>query len=90
MKAPMQQAFEKINRSTFSFEMDKEKQIEWDVFISGWKAAVAHCLNIVETHRVPVGNSAAGEMAAEWTMEALREVRDEMVKLNIQPGVIVK
>lgn len=34
------------------------------------------CVRIVEAHRCPVGNSAAGEMAAEWTMEALREIRD--------------
>ena len=34
------------------------------------------CLSIIEAHQVPVGNSAAGEMAAEWTMDALREVRD--------------
>lgn len=34
------------------------------------------CAKIVEAYRVPVGNSAAGEMAAEWTMDALREVRD--------------
>ncbi len=34
------------------------------------------CAQIVEACRVPVGNSAAGEMAAEWTMDALREIRD--------------
>ena len=31
---------------------------------------------IIESHQVPVGNSAAGEMAADWTMDALREIRD--------------
>ena len=36
------------------------------------------CIRIVETYQVPVGNSAAGEMDAEWTMQALREVRDEI------------
>lgn len=42
--------------------------------------AVAHerqrCVRILEAYRVPVGNSAAGEMAAGWTMDALREIRD--------------
>ena len=42
--------------------------------------AVAHeqqrCVQLLEAYRVPVGNSAAGEMAAEWTMDALREIRD--------------
>jgi hypothetical protein len=34
------------------------------------------CARIVEAYKVPVGNSAAGEMACEWTMDALKEVRD--------------
>lgn len=34
------------------------------------------CIRIIEAHQVSVGNSAAGEMAAEWTMDALREIRD--------------
>ena len=44
------------------------------------KAAVAdvyeQCVRIIEGYQVPAGNSAAGEMAAEWTMDALREVRE--------------
>ena len=32
------------------------------------------CLEVIETHRIPVGNSAAGEMACEWTYEALKEI----------------
>ena len=33
------------------------------------------CVNVIETHRIPVGNSAAGEMACEWTYDALKEIR---------------
>ena len=33
------------------------------------------CINVIETHRIPVGNSAAGEMACEWTYDALKEIR---------------
>ena len=29
---------------------------------------VKECIDKIETHRIPVGNSAAGEMACEWTM----------------------
>ena len=36
------------------------------------------CINIIETYRIPVGNSAAGEMACEWTYDALHEIRDEI------------
>ena len=34
------------------------------------------CIGIIESHRIPVGNSAAGEMACEWTYDALKTIRD--------------
>ena len=52
----------------------------WTAWEACWPLAQAaereRCVRIVEAHQVPVGNSAAGEMAAEWTMDALREIRD--------------
>ena len=39
---------------------------------------VRECLNKIETYQIPVGNSAAGEMACEWTYAALKEIRDEI------------
>jgi hypothetical protein len=39
---------------------------------------VAECIDKIETYRIPVGNSAAGEMACEWTYAALKEIRDEI------------
>jgi hypothetical protein len=36
------------------------------------------CARIVESYRVPVGNSPAGELAAQWTIDALREIRDQI------------
>ena len=39
---------------------------------------VRECIGKIETYQIPVGNSAAGEMAAEWTYEALEEIRDEI------------
>ena len=39
---------------------------------------VRECIDKIETHRIPVGNSAAGEMACEWTYNALMEIRDEI------------
>ena len=36
---------------------------------------VRGCVEIVETQRVPVGNS---KMAAKWTMDSLRECRDKI------------
>lgn len=43
-----------------------------------WKGGIAQAIDLIENTRVSVGNSAAGEMAAEWTMDNLREVRDEL------------
>jgi len=39
---------------------------------------VRGCIDKIETYRIPVGNSAAGEMACEWTYNALKEIRDEI------------
>ena len=39
---------------------------------------VRECIDKIETHRIPVGNSAEGEMACEWTYAALKEIRDEI------------
>ena len=39
---------------------------------------VRECIDKIETHRIPVGNSAAGEMACEWTYAALHEIRDDI------------
>ena len=48
------------------------------MWLDAWGKAMEKAISVVETYRVSVGNSAAGEMAAEWTMENLREVRDEL------------
>jgi len=39
---------------------------------------VRQCIDKIETYRIPVGNSTAGEMACEWTYDALKEIRDEI------------
>ena len=36
------------------------------------------CINIIETYRIPVGNSSAGEMAFKWTYDALYQIRDDI------------
>jgi hypothetical protein len=49
------------------------------------RSVVRECIRIVETQKVSVGNSAAGELAAEWTMDALRQCREEIHEL-LRPG----
>lgn len=39
---------------------------------------VGQCIDIIESYRIPVGNSPAGELAAEWTYDALKEIRDDI------------
>ena len=39
---------------------------------------VKECIEKIETHRIPVRNSPAGELACEWTYDALKCVRDEI------------
>ena len=61
--------------------LDKETGMMIDPMIGLEKFAeliVQECIDKIETHRIPVGNSAAGEMACEWTYAALKEIRDEI------------
>jgi hypothetical protein len=42
------------------------------------KLIVQQCIDKIETYRIPVGNSASGELACEWTYAALKEIRDDI------------
>lgn len=46
------------------------------------RAAYERARHIVRTYQVPVGNSPAGEMACEWTMDALKEIDDAIAELG--------
>lgn len=39
---------------------------------------IKDCIGIIESYEIPVGNSAAGEMACEWTYDALKEIRSKI------------
>lgn len=39
---------------------------------------VQECIDKIETYRIPVGNSRSGELACEWTYNALKEIRDDI------------
>jgi hypothetical protein len=39
---------------------------------------IQECINKIENYPIPVGNSASGELACEWTYEALKEIRDDI------------
>lgn len=63
-----------------TLDPDALNENEWAVAIDEKFAEliVQECIDKIETHRIPVGNSAAGEMACEWTYAALKEIRDEI------------
>ena len=42
------------------------------------KLIVQECIDKIETYRIPVGNSPAGELACEWTYDALKDIRDDI------------
>lgn len=54
----------------------------WEVqvnFIDQLSKLVAlECIDKLETYRIPVGNSSAGELACEWTYDAIKEIRDDI------------
>ena len=58
-----------VNGELLTFGFDEEKFAE---------LIVRECIDKIEAHQIPVGNSAAGEMACEWTYAALKEIRDEI------------
>lgn len=41
---------------------------------------VKDCISKIETYQIPVGNSPAGEMACDWTYDALKEIRNDIKK----------
>ena len=47
-------------------------------------AVLDEAIKIIKEYRIPVGNSAAGELACEWTREALEEIRDMLRAMKEQ------
>lgn len=77
-----QEAFEKHMLKTYG-ERWQEIGYPPHEIIGVWQASADNTLKrvigIIENYQVPVGNSPAGEMACEWTMAALKDIRDEIL-----------
>jgi len=39
---------------------------------------VQECIDKIESYKIYVGNSPAGELACEWTYDALKDIRDDI------------
>lgn len=59
----------------FSLHFDDTKYLELVT-----KYIVQQCIDEIETYRIPVGNSPAGELACEWTYDALKTIRDSILE----------
>lgn len=47
------------------------------------RVALDAAARVLTEHQIPVGNSRAGEMARDWTYDALKECRDAIRNLEI-------
>ena len=56
-----------------------------DAWDASRRAALEEAIEVITSYQVPVGNSAAGEMACEWTMDALAQVRSAIRDLAKEP-----
>jgi hypothetical protein len=61
--------------------------MNWQLVADEFAQLIAlECIDKIETYRIPVGNSASGELACEWTYQALLEIRDEIQQhFGIEP-----
>ena len=59
----------------FSLYFDDTKYLELVT-----KYIVQQCIDEIECYRIPVGNSASGELACEWTYDALKTIRDNILE----------
>ena len=74
---------ELINLSTERVELNirGDDTIDTEMVFNKEKFAellIKECLDKIETYRIPCGNSPAGEMACEWTYDALKSIRDDI------------
>ena len=63
------------NQSGFTSSQIDDESIKLEAFA---KLIIKECIKSIEQHEIPVGNSAAGELACEWTYNALKEIRNEI------------
>lgn len=47
--------------------------------------ALKEAIKVIEEYRIPVGNSPAGELACDWTRDALADIRDDIWALKGKP-----
>lgn len=64
--------------SPYQFESEEEWLSIREGMLHFAGLIVKECLDKIETYRIPCGNSPSGEMACEWTYDALKSIRDDI------------
>jgi hypothetical protein len=78
MNERIEQLLEQARAECFRFGSKPATTVGYDELEKFAELIIQECIDKIETHEIPVGNSAAGEMACEWTCAALKEIRDEI------------
>ena len=71
----MNKQIRKLAEQCWDLRLDGQRYFDQEQFA---ELIVRECIDKIETHRIPVGNSAAGEIGCEMTYKALKEIRDEI------------
>lgn len=80
MNDRIRELWDKAAQSTAAYPSGQNNSWETQVnFMDKFaELVVRECIDKIETYRIPVGNSRYGELACEWTYDALKEIRDEI------------
>ena len=74
----MNKRIEQLAEQAGVYKLDIGDETAYWVLEKFAQLIVKECIDKIETYHIPVGNSAAGEMACEMTYDALKEIRDEI------------
>lgn len=44
------------------------------------KEVIRTVLEVIDNYPIPVGNSSAGELASDWTYQALQDIKEEILE----------
>jgi ethanolamine ammonia-lyase large subunit len=73
----MNKRIEQLKKECYISIIDRQGDNEYDLEKFA-ELIIKECIGIIEDHRIPLGNSAVGELACEWTYEALQIIKDNI------------
>ena len=73
----MNKRMEEIKKECYISIIDRQGDNEYDLEKFA-ELIIKECIGIIDDHRIPIGNSAVGELACEWTYEALQRIKDNI------------